>query len=80
MLNEAHVALLGMVGGEAHDRVVAEHVGREALQRVLRPDLDEDPRALVVERAQALDELDGRGDLAGEHVEHLVLDALSPVG
>ena len=63
-----------MVGGEAHDVVIAEHIGREALQRVLRADLDEDPRARVVEGVQALDELHGRGDLAREHVEHLLDD------
>ena len=77
VVERRHVALLGVVGGEADDRVVAEHVGGEALQRVLRADLDEDPRALVVERAQALDELHGRGDLAAEHVEHLLLGAVA---
>ena len=54
--------------------VVAEHVRGEALQRVLRADLDEDPRALVVQRAQALHELHRRGDLAAEDVEHLLDD------
>ena len=64
VVERRHVALLGVVAGEADDRVVAEHVGGEALKRVLRADLDEDPRALVVQGVQALDELHGRGDLA----------------
>ena len=34
------------------------------------PDLDEDPRAGVVQRVQAADELHRRGDLATQHVEH----------
>ena len=77
VVERRHVALLGVVAGEADDRVVAEHVGGEALQRVLRADLDEDPRALVVQRVQALDELHRRGDLAAEHVEHLLDGAVA---
>ena len=72
VVERRHVALLGVVAGEADDRVVAEHVRGEALQRMLRADLDEDPRALVVQRAQPLHELHRRRDLAAEHVEHLL--------
>ena len=77
VVERRHVALLGVVAGEADDRVVAEHIRGEALQRMLRADLDEDPRALVVQRAQPLQELHRRGDLAAEHVEHLLHGALA---
>ena len=53
------------------DDIVAEDVGGEALQRLLRPDLDEDAGALVVQRAQAVDELHRRRHLGGQQVEHL---------
>ncbi len=79
-VERGHVALLGMVGGEAQDRVVAEHVGGEALQGVLGPDLDEHPGALVVQRPQPLDELHGRGDLAREHLDASARPTPSPVG
>ena len=70
-------AHLGVVRGEAQDLVVAQHVGGEALQRVLRADLDEHPRALLVERVQALDELHRRGNLPGQDVEHLLLHVVA---
>ena len=66
-----------MVGEQREDVVVggAEHVLDEAVQRLLRPDLDEDPRAGVVERVQSLDELHGRGHLAAQDVEHDLVPA-----
>ena len=67
------VARLRVVGGQAQHLVVAEDVGCEPLEGALGTDLDEDARAVVVEGAQALDELHGRGDLAREHIQHLLL-------
>ena len=61
-------------------RFCAEHVFDEAVERLLRADLDEHAGALRVERAQALDELHRRGDLAGEDVEHLLLHVRHPSG
>ena len=67
------VAELRVVGEQREDvGVRAEHVVGEALQRLLRPDLDEYPRPRVVQGPQALDPLDGRRDLAAQHVEHLL--------
>ncbi len=48
----------------------AEDVLDEPLQRPLRSHLDEHPGALAVQRLEPLDELDGRGDLPAENVEH----------
>ena len=77
LVERGDVAVLGMVGERGSPRVVAEHVLGEALQRLLRADLDEHPRAAVVQRPQPLDELHRRGDLAGEQVEHLRVGAVA---
>ena len=71
LVERHHVVQLGVVGEQRHDvAAVAEHVVDEALQGLLRADLDEDARAGGVQRLQALDELHRLGDLAGEDVEH----------
>ena len=57
---EGHdVALLRMVGEQREDVVVLapEDVLGEAVERLLRPDFDEDAGAGVVQRVQALHEL-----------------------
>ena len=64
-----HIGLLGMVAEQDCD-VVAQHVGCEPVQGPLRPHLQEHPRAGVVQRVQALDELHRRGDLLCQQVEH----------
>ena len=61
------------------DDVVPEDVGGEALQRLLRSDLDEHAGAGVVQRAQSLHELDRRRHLGGQQVEHLG-DDVGPIG
>ena len=63
---------LGVVGEERDDvRAAAEDVVGEALQRPLGTDLDEDARAGRIQRLQPLHELDRRGHLAAEDVDHL---------
>ena len=65
------VAVLGVVGEQReHVVVAAQDVLDEAVQGLLRAHLDEDPRARVVQRVQAADELHRRGDLPAEEVEH----------
>ena len=61
-----------MVGEQREDIVVlgTENLLDETVQGLLRADLDEDPRAGLVEGVQALDELHRLGDLAAEDLEH----------
>ena len=63
---------LRVVGEEREDVVVgaAQDVLDEAVQGLLRADLDEDASAGGIQRLQALDELDRRGDLLAGVVEH----------
>ena len=73
---EGHdVAGFRMVGGEVDDvvalRAVAQDIGDEASQRPLRADLDEHPRSGIGKAPEPVDELNRRGDLAREQVEHL---------
>ena len=69
------VTLLRVVGEQADDvRVLPEDLLDEPLQRPLRADLDEHSAAGVVQGAQTLDELHGRGDLATQQVDHAVDD------
>ena len=72
------VTELGVVGRQRDD-VVAEDVGGEALEGLLRADLHEHASALLEQRAQTLDELDRRRHLGGEQVEHLGTTS-GPVG
>ena len=51
-----------------HVGLVGEHVVHEALERPLRADLDEGPRARGVEPHDAFDPAHGGGDLAAEQV------------
>ena len=51
-----------------HVRLVGEHVVHEALERPLRADLDEGPRARGVEPQDAFDPAHGGGDLAAQQV------------
>ena len=71
-LVERHdIPLLRMVGEQDRDLgVVTEHVLGHAVEGALGTDLDEHPAARVVQRAQAGDELDRRGDLAAQQVDH----------
>src|SRR5205814_1796560 len=71
-LVERHVVgELGVVGEQREHVVVCgtEDVLHEAVQGLLRPDLDEDPGTGVVQRAQAGDELYRRRDLPAEQIE-----------
>ena len=65
------VPLLGVVGEEGdHLGVVPEHVVDESVEGALRSHLDEDPAPRLVEGAKPLHELDRRGDLAPEDLDH----------
>ena len=72
LVERRDVAQLGVVGEQHGDVVVhrAEHVLGEAVQGLLRPDLDEEARARRVQGAKAIDELHGRCDLPSQEVEH----------
>ena len=72
-LVERHdVGQLGMVRGQHADVVVAEHVAGEAGEGALRAGLDEDARPGLVEGVQPAHELDRRGHLPGQQIEHLL--------
>jgi hypothetical protein len=68
LVERGHVADLGVVG-EQCDHVAAQDVLDEPVQRLLRPDLDEDPGAGLVQRVQALHELHRGGHLPAEQVD-----------
>ena len=73
-VDRGHVAVLRVVGEQGeHVVVLVQDVLDEAVQRLLRPDLDEDPRPGFVQRPQAADELHGGGDLTPEQVDHRLL-------
>ena len=61
-----------MVGEQGEHVVVlgGEHFFDEAVQSLLRPDLDEDAGTSLVQGVQAFDELHGLGDLATQDLEH----------
>ncbi len=64
-------ALLRLVGGDGDGAAVTEHVVDERREDALGTDLDEDARAEAPGGLEALYELDGRGDLPRQQVEHL---------
>ena len=61
-----------MIGEERnYIAALAEDIFGESLQSLLRSNFDKDPSSRFVERAQAFDELHGRGNLLREQVQHL---------
>ena len=70
LVEGSRITELGVVGRQRH-HVVAEDVGGETLEGLLRADLNEHASALLVQRAQTLNELDRRRHLGGEQVKHL---------
>ena len=69
LVKAGNLAGLRVVGEERDEvGIAAEHIIDEALERLLRAALDEDPTALRVKRLQALHPLHRRGDLQLKHV------------
>ncbi len=65
-----------MVGKQGNDAFAfAQHILDKAVENPLRAHLDKNARAGVVERIQPFDELDRRGDLFPEQLDHLGNDA-----
>ncbi len=55
--------------------VVAEHLLGEAVERLLRANLDEDAGAVLVQSPKAFHELNRRSDLVAQNGDHLRFDA-----